>query len=88
MTEFFFRGMLVIGMAKILGKASVFPMVAMYVFIHLGKPMGEAISSSMGGFILGVIAYYSRNIWGGVCIHLGIAWLMEIAAFVMKNHIS
>jgi hypothetical protein len=83
-TELFFRGALVLGMSSILGKGAIMPMVSFYVFIHFGKPAGEAASSFFGGYILGVIAYYTRNIWGGVCIHLGIAWLMEIAAFLQR----
>jgi len=83
-TELFFRGALVLGMSRILGKGAIMPMVSFYVFIHFGKPAGEAISSFFGGYMLGVIAYYTRNIWGGVCIHLGIAWMMEIAAFLQR----
>lgn len=83
-TELFFRGVLVLGMTAILGRGAIMPMVCFYVFIHFGKPLGEAISSFFGGYILGVIAYYTRNIWGGVCIHLGIAWMMEIAAFLQQ----
>jgi len=79
--EVFFRGFLVIGLSKILGKNVVLPMVATYVVLHFGKPMGETISSVFGGYILGIIALYSRNIWGGVFLHGGIAFLMEIFAF-------
>lgn len=75
--ELFFRGFLVIGLAKWLGKGAVLPMVACYCFIHFGKPFGEALGSVFGGFILGVIAYYSKSIWGGVIAHLGVAWMME-----------
>ena len=49
--------------------------------LHFGKPLGECISSVFGGYILGVIALYSRNIWGGVVLHMGVAALMELAAF-------
>jgi hypothetical protein len=80
-TELFFRGLLVVGMASLLGKHSVLPMVASYCVLHFGKPMGEAISSIFGGYILGIIALYSRNIWGGVFVHGGIAGLMELFAF-------
>ncbi len=57
-------------------------MAATYVFLHFGKPMGEAISSGFGGYILGIIALYSGNIWGGVFVHVGIAWLMEAMAWM------
>lgn len=80
-TELFFRGFLIIGMAKLLGKNAVLPMVAAYCMLHFGKPLGEAISSVFGGYILGIIALYSRNIWGGVFVHGGIAGLMELFAF-------
>ena len=80
-TELFFRGFLVIGMAKILGRGTVLPMAVTYAFIHFGKPVGETISSVFGGYILGVIALQTRSIWGGIIVHVGIAWLMELAAF-------
>jgi hypothetical protein len=67
-------------MAKVLGREAVLPMVAAYVFIHFGKPPGEAISSFFGGFILGIHSLSKKNIFGGIVIHVGIAFLMELAA--------
>ncbi len=78
--ELFFRGFLIFAFSRFLGKDVVYPMVYAYCFLHFGKPMGETISSIFGGYILGVIALNSRNIWGGVLIHAGIAVLMDIAA--------
>jgi hypothetical protein len=80
-TEIFFRGFLVIGLSKLLGKNVVLPMAATYAVLHFGKPIGETISSVFGGYILGIIALYSRNIWGGIFIHGGIAFFMEVFAF-------
>lgn len=77
MTEWMFRGALVIGMVTILGKDAILPMVSVYVFLHFGKPMGETISAFFGGYILGVLAYTTRHIWGGVLLHAGIALIME-----------
>ncbi len=82
--ELFFRGFLVIGLTRIMGKDVIIPMVCLYTFLHFEKPMGEAISSVFGGYLLGVFAYYSKNIWGGVFAHAGIALLMEFAAALMK----
>ncbi len=82
--EMFFRGFLVIGLAKYAGTKVILPMVVLYAAIHFGKPLGEAIGSIFGGFILGIIAYYSRSIWGGIIVHLGVAWLMELFAFIIK----
>lgn len=82
--EFFFRGFLIIGMISFLRRGAIIPMACVYCFLHFGKPMGEAISSIFGGYILGVVAYETRGIWGGVIVHVGIAWMMEIVAFTQK----
>ncbi len=82
--EFFFRGFLVIGMASVLGRNAVLSMAVVYCLLHFGKPAGEAISSVAGGYILGVVAFETRSILGGVIVHMGIAWMMEIIAFTQK----
>jgi membrane protease YdiL (CAAX protease family) len=85
--ELLFRGFLVIGLVNIMGRHAILPMVVCYCFIHFGKPIGECISSVFGGYILGVIAYYSRSIFGGIFIHIGLAWLMEITAS-LNSHLN
>ncbi len=81
-TELIFRGLLIIGVAYAAGRRALLPMVVTYAFLHFGKPLGEAIGSIFGGYILGVLALRTRSIWGGIAIHLGVAWLMELAAFL------
>lgn len=83
-TELLFRGFLVIGMSQVLGRGAVLPMVVWYCAIHFGRPLGEAVSSVFGGYLLGVLALNTRSIWGGLLIHIGIAWGMEIAAFLQS----
>lgn len=80
--ELYFRGFLVIGVARWLGRSAVLPMVAMYAVLHFGKPFPETIGSIVGGYILGVFAYNSRSIAGGILLHLGLAWTMELMAFL------
>lgn len=75
--ELFFRGFLVLAFAQWAGKDAVLPMALFYCTIHFGKPLGECISSFFGGIILGVVTLRTGNIWGGLIVHLGIAWLME-----------
>jgi hypothetical protein len=82
--EFLFRGFMVIGMMHVLGRSAVLSMAVAYCFLHFGKPAGEAISSIFGGYILGVIAYETKSVWGGILIHIGIAWSMEFAAYMQK----
>jgi len=80
--ELFFRGFVLYTLSRFLGKGAIIPMATMYVFIHFGKPMGETISSFFGGMILGVIAYETNSIVGGIIIHCGIAYMMEIGGFL------
>ena len=84
--EYFFRGFLVLAFLKYVGPGSILPMAAFYVSIHFGKPMVETISSFFGGSLLGILAFYSRSIWGGIVVHMGIAWLMELGAFLGKSN--
>jgi hypothetical protein len=82
--EYLFRGFMVLAMAQFLGRGAVLSMAVVYCVLHFGKPAGEAISSIFGGYILGVIAYETKSVWGGIIVHMGIAWMMEIVAFVRK----
>lgn len=79
--ELFYRGFMVIALSRFVGKDAILPMVTVYCLLHFGKPMGEAISSIFGGYILGILAYRSRNIFGGLIAHLGVAWGMELMAW-------
>ncbi|MEZ4384957.1 MAG: CPBP family intramembrane glutamic endopeptidase [Nannocystaceae bacterium] len=83
-TELFFRGLLVLAFARWLGPGAVMPMVAFYAFTHVSKPVGETIGSIFGGWALGVLAYRTRSIYGGVTIHLGVAYMMEAAAILQR----
>ena len=80
--EFFFRGFLILSLLKICGPRCIIPVACFYCTIHFGKPMGEAISSFWGGMLLGIISYNTRSIWGGLIVHLGIAWLMEAGSWL------
>jgi len=80
--ELFFRGLLVIGLVRYAGNSVILPMAAFYCTIHFGKPLGECISSFFGGLILGVLAARTRSIVGGLIVHLGLAWLMELGGWM------
>lgn len=80
--EFFFRGFLILSLAKICGPHCIVPVACFYCTIHFGKPMGEAISSFWGGLLLGIVSYNTQSIWGGLIVHLGIAWLMEAGSWI------
>lgn len=80
--ELFFRGFLILAFIKWAGKEAILPMACFYCTIHFGKPLGECISSYFGGMILGIVVYNTRSIFGGLIVHLGIAWLMELGGYL------
>lgn len=80
--ELFFRGFLILAFTKWCGKDAILPMACFYCTIHFGKPMGECISSYFGGLILGIVIYHTRTIFGGLVVHLGIAWMMELGGYL------
>lgn len=80
--ELFFRGFLVLAFARYAGQEAILPMAVFYCSIHFGKPMAECISSFFGGMILGVVVYRTGSITGGLMVHLGIAWMMELGGYV------
>ncbi|MCT4699432.1 CPBP family glutamic-type intramembrane protease [Tenacibaculum haliotis] len=82
--EWFFRGFLILGTVKYLGSKAVLPMVVLYAFFHIGKPTGEIIGSVFGGYILGIVSLHSRSIIGGIIIHMGVAFLMDLFAVIQK----
>jgi len=83
--ELFFRGFLVLSLANWLGKDAILPVAVFYCSIHFGKPLAECISSYFGGILLGIIVYHTRSIRGGLLVHLGIAWMMEIAGMFISR---
>ncbi len=77
-TEFFFRGYLILAFAPYIGYKAILPMCAFYASIHFDKPLAECISSFFGGLVLGIISYNSKSIYGGIIVHMGIALTMEL----------
>jgi membrane protease YdiL (CAAX protease family) len=84
-TEIFFRGFMIMAFAKYLGPQVIIPTAVFYMAIHFGKPLAETLSSFFGGALLGYLSYHTKNIWGGIIVHLGIAWMMEIVAGIGNN---
>lgn len=80
--ELFFRGFLILAFIKWAGKDAILPMACFYCTIHFGKPLAECISSYFGGMLLGIVVYHTRSIFGGLIVHLGIAWMMELGGYI------
>lgn len=75
--EFFFRGFLVLGLARSLGRAAIWVAVVPYCMIHFHKPPLEAFAAIVAGVVLGEVAWRTRSILGGVIVHIGVAATME-----------
>ncbi len=84
--EFFFRGFMLRGVVAELGSMGVMVMVVPYCMIHFGKPLPECLGSILSGLVLGTLAMDTKSIWGGVTIHVAVAWLMDGASLWLKAH--
>lgn len=78
--EFFFRGFLVLGLGRTIGRASIWLAMIPYCMIHYHKPPLEAFAAIVAGIVLGEVAYRTRSIAGGVIVHIGVAATMEFLA--------
>ncbi len=78
--EFFFRGFLVLGLGRVIGRASIWLAMVPYCMIHYHKPPLEAFAAIVAGVVLGEVAYRTRSIAGGVIVHIGVAATMEVLA--------
>jgi hypothetical protein len=85
--ESFFRGHLVIGLARRFGSSAIFIAVVPYMMIHFVKPPTEALASVLGGIVLGALALRTGSIIWGVALHMGIAALMDVMALGHKGFI-
>lgn len=79
-TEFLFRGLLIVPLARKIGALSVAVAVIPYCLIHIGKPLPEAMGSIAAGLFLGTMALRSRSLLAGIVIHLMVAWSMDLLA--------
>jgi len=83
--EFFLRGFMLFALARYMGAYAIFVMVIPYSMIHFGKPVAETIGSIIAGTALGTLALRSRSIFGGLLIHVTVAWTMDILAVVSSS---
>lgn len=78
--EFFFRGYLVLGMERSLGRLAIWIAVIPYCMIHYHKPPLEAFAAIVAGIILGELSQRTRTIIGGAMIHMAVAFTMDMLA--------
>jgi membrane protease YdiL (CAAX protease family) len=74
--EFLFRGYMLFGLEKSIGKNAIFVQAIPFVLLHLGKPFLETLACIPGGFILGYISYRTKSFLPCFIIHFGIYVMM------------
>ncbi len=76
--EFFFRGVLLHGLAARIGPVAVFIALIPYVMIHLTKPLAETLGSILAGLVLGFLSLRTRSVYLGAALHFGVALTMDL----------
>ena len=83
--EAFWRGFILFGAEKELGKNALFFMLMPYVLGHLGKPLQETLGAVLAGLVLGTLAYQHRSfIWGAIA-HWLVALVMDLSALYRRG---
>jgi membrane protease YdiL (CAAX protease family) len=83
--ELFYRGFILGMLRRSLGPYAIFVMIVPYCMIHFGKPAAESTGAIFAGIALGTLAMATRSIWGGVVIHISIAWTMDLLALLQTT---
>jgi membrane protease YdiL (CAAX protease family) len=78
--EFLFRGFLMWTLIRVAGPLGVVLATFPFVFIHLGKPELETLSTFFGGLAFGWLAWRTRSVLYGALLHAYIISLVVLAA--------
>jgi hypothetical protein len=76
--EFFFRGFLLFGIAKLIGWWSVFVQAVAFGIMHWYKPGPEIAASFAAGLILGMVALKVRSFVPGFVLHWAAAITFDV----------
>ncbi len=74
--EFLFRGYMLFGLERSIGRNAIFVQAIPFVLLHLGNPFLETLACIPGGFIFGYIAYRARSFLPCFVIHFGMYMMM------------
>jgi len=76
--EFLFRGYMLFGLEKSIGKNAIFVQAIPFVLLHFGKPFLETLACIPGGFGFGYVAYKTRSFLPCFVIHFGMYIMMAL----------
>jgi len=83
--ESFWRGYMLFGTGRQLGRNALIIMLIPYVIAHFGKPPVETVGAMGAGLLLGYLAWEHRSFWLGVFVHWGVGLMMDCLALVERN---
>ncbi|WP_420639897.1 CPBP family intramembrane glutamic endopeptidase [Candidatus Poriferisocius sp.] len=83
--EFFFRGVLVHGLARRFGAMAVFVALIPYVMIHLTKPLAEALGSIVAGTVLGFLSLRTGSVYLGAALHFAVALTIDVLVLTVAS---
>lgn len=78
--EFIFRGYMLFGLEKSIGRSAIFVQAIPFVLLHFGRPFLETLCCIPGGFAFGYVAYRTRSFLPCFIIHLGMYTMMVFFA--------
>ena len=79
-SEFLFRGFLTFVLLRAIGPTGVVVAAMPFVYVHLGKPELELVSTLLGGLVYGWLAWRTRSILWGTIGHVYVLSLVIVAA--------
>ena len=82
--EYFFRGVLTLGLKPTLGRSSVLIMLTPYCMLHFHKPLPEALGAIGAGWLLGTLAWRTETVIWGWCLHYGVAFTMNMLGLMAR----
>jgi membrane protease YdiL (CAAX protease family) len=71
--EFFFRGWILFGYARVFGDHALWLQAVPFALAHMGKPEFETLSTIFGGFLFGLVAWRTRSFVYPFLIHWFVA---------------
>jgi hypothetical protein len=78
--EFLFRGFLMMTLLRVVGPIALLLAIMPFAFAHIGKPALELLSTPLGGFVYGWLAWRTGSIVWGTVGHVAVLCLVTMAA--------
>ena len=87
--EFFYRGLLLRGLAPSMGwRGALWLQTVASALLHLGKPLAETIAAVPAGLLFGVIAWRTRSVLYVFLIHLALGVSTDFFSLLQSGHLA